>query len=96
MSASDTVGLWSRLNGCAPSSPPQTLPPTSEPDETSIVRQSHAQCRNAAMVTLLTVQGGGHAWPGGPQVAPRIFGRSSRQLDTSKTVVDFFLSDRSR
>lgn len=96
LSASDTVGLWARSNGCSPPSTPETLPQTGEPDGTSIVRQTHDHCRNSAMVVLLTVQGGGHAWPGGPQVARRIFGRSSSQLDTSKAVVNFFLSDRSR
>lgn len=96
LSASDTVGLWARSNGCSSSSTPVTLPQAGEPDGTSIVRQTHDRCRNSATVTLLTVQGGGHAWPGGPQMARRIFGRSSSQLDTSKAVIDFFLSDRSR
>jgi polyhydroxybutyrate depolymerase len=96
LSASDTAQLWARSNGCSPATAPETLPQTGEPDETSVVRQTHSRCRKSATVTLLTVRGGGHAWPGGPQVAPRIFGRSSSQLDTSKTVVDFFLSDRSR
>jgi polyhydroxybutyrate depolymerase len=96
LSAADTVGLWAHSDSCPPPSASETLPQVGEPDRTSIVRQTHSQCRSSAVVTLLTVQGGGHAWPGGRQVAPRIFGRSSSQLDTSKTVVDFVLSDRPR
>ena len=92
LSVPDTVEFWARSNGCSRSSTPETLTPTGEADGTSVVRQTYSRCRTSSRVTLLTVQGGGHAWPGGPQVAPHLFGRSSDQLDTSRTVVDFFLS----
>jgi polyhydroxybutyrate depolymerase len=40
-------------------------------------------------VVLYTIEGGGHTWPGGPPVGWRV-GRVSRDLDATRTMIDFF------
>lgn len=94
LSARATVGLWARADGCGRPLPPTQLPPRSQPDGTSITRTDFAGCRQQGRVTLLTVVNGGHAWPGGRSVLPRLFGKTTRQLDASRAVVDFFLPGR--
>jgi polyhydroxybutyrate depolymerase len=42
-------------------------------------------------VILYTIEGGGHNWPGGAQYLPRaIIGRTSRDLDATAVVWQFF------
>jgi polyhydroxybutyrate depolymerase len=42
-------------------------------------------------VTLLTIEGGGHTWPGGAQYLPRgIIGRVCRDFDASERIWAFF------
>ncbi|MEE8337063.1 MAG: PHB depolymerase family esterase [Dehalococcoidia bacterium] len=56
-SVADSVGFFVAFNGCG-----------AEPASTrsgSIVRDSWAGCAGGAAVELYTVEGGGHAWPGG-------------------------------
>jgi polyhydroxybutyrate depolymerase len=54
---------------------------------------TYQNCPAAGRVQVLTVAGGGHAWPGGVQFAlPRVIGLASRQIDVSSAIVDFFLS----
>ena len=95
LSTQETMSLWGRVDGCTGRSPVETLPQTADPDGTQVTRTYFLGCQIGAQVVLLTVLGGGHAWPGGPQYAPRfIIGPASRQLDASTAIVDFFLSDR--
>jgi len=96
LSAPATAELWSRLDGCAAPSPSQELPQRGRPDGTAIMRLAFGHCRRGAAVTLLTVKNGGHAWPGGAQTLPMIFGKTSTQLDTSQTIIDFFFSRADR
>ena len=98
LSTQETVALWGRMDGCTGRSPVETLPPPQQatPDGTQVTRMHFLGCHAGAQVVLLTILGGGHTWPGGPQYAPRfIIGKASSQLDASATIVDFFLSDRS-
>jgi polyhydroxybutyrate depolymerase len=42
-------------------------------------------------VVFYTVQGGGHAWPGGLQYLPvSVVGKSSGQMDASQVIWAFF------
>lgn len=93
LSVADTVALWARFDGCGPRTAPQPLPPRALFDRTRIVRGSHDACSAGGAVTVLTVIGGGHAWPGGMQYAPpRMIGIVSRQIDASRVIAGFFLS----
>ncbi|MBW1972604.1 MAG: phospholipase, partial [Deltaproteobacteria bacterium] len=40
---------------------------------------------------LYGIEGGGHTWPGGYQYLPeRIIGKSSKDIDASKVIWNFF------
>jgi polyhydroxybutyrate depolymerase len=92
LSVARTAELWAGLDGCAAASPGVALPPIAPPDGTAVMRKIYAPCRQGRTVTLLTIEGGGHTWPGGPQYLPAIFiGRASDQLDASRAIVEFFL-----
>jgi polyhydroxybutyrate depolymerase len=93
LSVARTFAFWRRLDGCAPPQPAVTLPLIAADDGTRIERTRSGPCRDGARVTLLSIEGGGHTWPGGPQYLPaRFVGRASRQLDGSGAILDFFLS----
>jgi len=64
-------------------------------DPTKVKR--HRWKVGVAEVVLYEVEGGGHAWPGGAQYLPeRFIGRTSRQLDASRELVEFLLRFRLR
>lgn len=93
LSAVATAEHWARMDGCGPPSADTALPPIAPPDGTSAHERRYGPCRAGTSVRLVTIEGGGHAWPGGPQYLPRLFiGASSRQFDATREVVDFFLS----
>ncbi len=47
--------------------------------------------RNDSAVTLISLDGGGHTWPGGAQYLPKaIVGAVCPELDASRTIWDFF------
>lgn len=92
-SAARTTSFWARHNGCAASPALQALPPRVALDRTRLMQARYSGCVAGGEVELLTVAGGGHAWPGGAQFAPRrVIGVVSRQLDASQAIVDFFLA----
>jgi polyhydroxybutyrate depolymerase len=88
LSAQRSAALFAEVNGC-------TLPAavTAEPDTvkdgTRVRRSAYGGCREGREVVLYTIEGGGHTWPGGPPVG-RLVGRVSRDLDATRTMLDFF------
>lgn len=93
LSVAETAAIWARANGCGRPGVAQPLAPVAPLDRTRIARMAYSACRPAGQVVVFTVEGGGHAWPGGPQYArPRVIGWASRQMDASSTIAAFFLS----
>jgi polyhydroxybutyrate depolymerase len=96
-SVENSVRFWSKHNRCSGPGVRETLPVIASLDPTRVVRVRHASCPAAGQVTLMSIIGGGHVWPGGAQAPhPLITGRPSRQLDASETIASFFLSLPSR
>lgn len=82
LSADETRTRWAMLDGCAPAA-------ESRSDEIHELR--HTQCGDDAEVVLYSVQGGGHAWPGGNGAFPElIVGRTSMAIDTTEEQLRFF------
>jgi polyhydroxybutyrate depolymerase len=53
--------------------------------------QSWSGGRNGSAVTLVSLAGGGHTWPGGSQYLPRlIVGAVCPELDATRVIWDFF------
>jgi polyhydroxybutyrate depolymerase len=88
LSAQRSAALFAGVNGCTP--PPAVMPePDTAKDGTRVRRSTYGGCREGREVVLYTIEGGGHTWPGGPPVG-RLVGRVSRDLDATRTMLDFF------
>jgi polyhydroxybutyrate depolymerase len=86
--APTTARLFARATGCAPAHT-VTLEPDTVTDGTRVRRLVYGGCRGGREVVLFRIEGGGHTWPGGPPVG-RSVGRVSREIDASRTMLDFF------
>ena len=79
--AEETCTDWAAGNGIMTRPALAELPPT--PGDLTVTRKTWSApgCRP---VTLYSVDGGGHGWPGGPQFMPaRFIGTIARHLDTT-------------
>jgi polyhydroxybutyrate depolymerase len=88
LGAARSAALFARVNGCAPT-PTASAESDTVRDGTRVSRAVYAGCTDGREVVLYTIEGGGHTWPGGPPVGRRV-GRVSRDLDATRTMLDFF------
>jgi polyhydroxybutyrate depolymerase len=88
LSAPRSAALFAEVNGCAPS-PTVVAEPDTVKDGTRVRRSVYGGCGEGREVVLYTIEGGGHTWPGGPPVG-RLVGRVSRDLDATRTILEFF------
>jgi polyhydroxybutyrate depolymerase len=90
LSAPATAQHWARMAGCAPT-PTVTYLPDRANDGTRVRREVYSGGPDGAEVVLYVIEGGGHTWPGGiPYLPERIIGRTSRQMDASQVIWEFF------
>lgn len=83
--AEDWVSSWAAGNGCDPT--PDAIP--AQGDASGI---TYAGCDQDAGVSLYTIDGGGHAWPGGWPI-PAV-GKTSTDIDATEEMWKFFQSYR--
>lgn len=88
LSATRSAAVFAGVNGCTPP-PAVTWEPDSVRDGTRVQRSAYGGCPEGRDVMLYTIEGGGHTWPGGPPVGRRV-GRVSRDIDATRTMLDFF------
>ncbi len=88
LSAQRSATLFAVVNGCT-APPAVTAEPDTAKDGTRARRSAYAGCREGREAVLYTIEGGGHTWPGGPPVG-RLVGRVSRDIDATRTMLDFF------
>lgn len=90
--ASDQITkLWVDFNGCK--TPPETgdLPDLAPFDQCHVHWQNWRGGRNGTDVTLYTIEGGGHTWPGSLQYLPKfIIGPVCRDFHATAVIWDFF------
>jgi polyhydroxybutyrate depolymerase len=55
----------------------------------SVIRERYAPCAGGSAVELITIEGGGHSWPGGAQMA-RFLDEPSTALDATSEIWSFF------
>jgi polyhydroxybutyrate depolymerase len=92
-----TADFWAQADGCGAFSPASFPPPLRADDPTRLEEKTTATCRNGTNVTLISVQGAGHVWPGGAQYLPRfIIGPGSWQMNASAEITAFFLAHPAR
>jgi polyhydroxybutyrate depolymerase len=83
-SVADTIAGWVERDGCPPGAPAETY---QNGDATCL---TNAGCTAGAEVTLCTIAGGGHQWPGGTDLPGG--GHTSTDLDATAAIWDFFVA----
>jgi len=91
LSVSEVIGFWVDEDACSPT-PVVTDEPDRDPEDgTRVRREEYGGGTDGTEVILYAVEGGGHTWPGGSQYLPAwIIGRTSRDIDATTLIWDFF------
>jgi polyhydroxybutyrate depolymerase len=90
LSASDSFAKWATLDSCTPPIAQHTLPDIVN-DGTHASYEEYATCAGNVQAIFYTITNGGHTWPGGLQYLPAaIVGKTTRQLDASEVIWQFF------
>ena len=55
-----------------------------------VTRRAYTSCAGDAAVVLYTIQGGGHTWPGGGPLPEWFVGTTSRSIDATSRMWEFF------
>jgi polyhydroxybutyrate depolymerase len=74
---------WARRNRCRGN-------PVESKVAADVSRRAYTNCANDAEVVLYTVEGGGHTWPGGGPLPEWFVGRTTRTIDATSLMWDFF------
>lgn len=89
-----TVEFWRRRNACAGEAKVYAFPNLRKEAGIDIKMIEYPGCHHGATVRLVRIEGGGHAWPGSPVRRPalvgRLLGRTSKELNASELIWDFF------
>ena len=80
--APDTLAKWAAYDGCDPAFTDERL-------GTEVRKRTWPNCKGAT-TTFYIIDGGGHTWPGSLDVAR--LGHTTKQIDASATLWDFFKS----
>lgn len=88
--AVETAEGWASAEHCA-APVESTLPDAVDDGSTSTLRRWEG-CDGGAAVELVTVVGGGHTWPMGHSVAPRIVGASTLDFSGNRLLWEFVQS----
>jgi polyhydroxybutyrate depolymerase len=89
MSAAASVAHWAGVAGCVPAPVTTPLPDRAPRDGTTVRRTEYRGCGGRS-ISLYTVAGGGHTWPGGAATSLRLMGRTSRDISASREIWRFF------
>ncbi|MFH1151146.1 MAG: PHB depolymerase family esterase [Actinomycetota bacterium] len=91
ISTQASIDYWVGLDGCATTPQVARLPDSDPADGTTVTQYVYPGGRDSTEVVLCEVTGGGHTWPGGYQyMRERIIGRTSRDLEASEYIWEFF------
>lgn len=90
LSAAQTIGFWGVHNGCTIDFAIEPLPDAVPEDYTLVMRQQLTTC--VADVALYGIYFGGHTWPGHPFNASVQLGQTTRDIDATALIWEFFSS----
>jgi len=76
------VEFWVKHNGCA------TRPQRTE--KGNIITETYSGGRNGSEVTLVTIRGGNHSWPGGPHIAA-FLDKPTPEISATDVMWEFFV-----
>ncbi|HET9988646.1 MAG TPA: PHB depolymerase family esterase [Kofleriaceae bacterium] len=90
-SALDSTAYFARREGCSVARTSEALPDLDPGDDTRSERTRYTECPRGIAVELITVENGGHTWPGGAQYLPRsAIGATARDFDGTEVIWAFF------
>ena len=78
---------WARRNRCGPE-------PIESAVAADVIRRVYTDCADDAAVVLFTIHGGGHTWPGGEPLPEWFAGPTSRSVDATRRMWEFFQEHR--
>jgi polyhydroxybutyrate depolymerase len=85
------LGTWTRRDGCPVEPMASRLPDVDPGDGTQTGVELYEPCAAGTAVAVYTIEGGGHAWPGGEAVFGFVRrGRTARDFDAGDTIWAFF------
>jgi polyhydroxybutyrate depolymerase len=91
ISTAAMMSKWRSADGCEGAPSVQVLPDVK--DGTVVRRFDSAQCADSTEVVFYQIDAGGHTWPGGKQYLPKaVIGPTTRALDGSQSIAEFFLT----
>lgn len=91
ISVKSMVDKWRSADGCQGEPVVEILPNVG--DGTIVHRIDSMACAAGTAVVLYQIDNGGHTWPGGKQYLPKaVIGPTSRALDGSESIAQFFLA----
>ena len=91
LSVKESIEFWVTRNRCLKDPIITEIPDKDPGDATRVVKQEYNHGSNGTEVTLYTIEGGGHTWPGGFQYLPeRKIGKTSRDIDANEIIWTFF------
>lgn len=95
ISANSMVEKWRSVDGCRGDPSAQVLPDVR--DGTVVHRSDSTGCAASTEVVFYQIDKGGHTWPHGKQYLPRaMIGSTTRALDGSQAIAEFFLAHARR
>jgi polyhydroxybutyrate depolymerase len=91
ISTRDAVTKWVQRDGCAQAARAGSVPDTDPADGCRADWSTWSACRAGSEVTLYTLHGAGHTWPGGAQYLPQVLiGKVCRDIDATEIIWNFF------
>jgi polyhydroxybutyrate depolymerase len=94
ISLEDSVRFWRRVNHTHGAAAVTDLPQRTD-DGTSVRRTVYGDGDQGSEVIEYVIEGGGHAWPNGPQYLPAVLvGKVTHQIDGGEVIWEFFSRHR--
>lgn len=95
LSVKETVALFARRNGCAPSGVMTTFSESGRSPGTKVLRYIPNNCMPTAPIVFYIIEGGGHTWPGTPDVMDaKQFGPTNLDINASEKIWEFLSAQR--
>lgn len=89
LSTQGSLAIFARKNGCE-ATPIRERLPVLVNDGTEVEKRTYPGCESGAEVVSYAIVGGGHAWPPNPPQAPKLAGLSSKNIDATDVIWEFF------
>ncbi|MEQ1756093.1 MAG: PHB depolymerase family esterase [Micropepsaceae bacterium] len=95
LSVKETVALFARRNGCAPSGVMTTFGESGRSPGTKVMRYIPNNCMPTAPIVFYIIEGGGHTWPGTPGVMDeKQFGPTNLDINASDKIWEFLSTQK--